>query len=920
MTSPAPTAQELPRSVGTLGRLESLRLVSNALCALPDELACCSALTALALDNNRLGALPECVCALPQLRDLDVSRNALAALPPALGRATSLTALACNTNALRTLPRALAALTALRTLDLAHNRLARVPRALAALTALETLLLSGNALASFTIPSSTDDYEGDDYEGEDDEDDYHEGEEQQEQTVGKTAATWPRLSKLDLRGNGLRALPEALCAQTALAQLLLDGNALRALPRGLGALTVLSDLSLSHNALTALPRGLAACTALRRLVADHTALRTLDGALAGAAHGALVELDVRANRLAALPAAFAALPRACVVHLSGNRLAHLDALPACASDVFCNGNRLRALPAALFVGAQHVARLNCSANAIAALPPELGAWAHTLTALDLAANALRALPPELGTLTALTTLSVAANRLAALPDAALARLRALQHLHCGYNALTDLPAALATLPALQTVHAPGNRLAAWPAALRAHTALRTLGLANNRIARVDGPLALPALRDLDLSHNALADSDAPGIAALTALTALHSLALAQNALTRVPVAAVRAMPHLAALDLSGNRIAGDVPAELLGLRALSRLNLSCNFFSPSPSPTAASAASTYPTAAAGTGDIGTETSSSSSSSSSSSNNGGTPACVLLMRDAAPDAPFVRVDGNAELDRLLVLPAPCGVQERVGGDRTAPRVVAGWAEMCGRRADMQDAMVVVPAYQGLDRQLLAAVYDGHSGAATSALLARRVPAVLAAALQQHVPCAALRECYRVLNADVAARALPDGSAALTVLVRGSTLYAASTGDSRAVLCRAGRAVALTHDHKPTDPAERARIRQCGGFVTDNGRANGILAVSRAIGDSALQPCVTWVPELVARPLRPRDDEFAILACDGVWDVLTSAQAVALVRGVRDPGRAACVLRDYAHFLGSTDNISVVVLRFVWPDEP
>lgn len=504
--------------------------------------------------------------------------------------------------------------------------------------------------------------------------------------------------------------------------------------------------------------------------------------------------------------------------------------------------------------------------------------------------------PELGALTALTALSVAANRLAALPGPALARLRALRELHCGYNALADLPAELAALPALHTVHAPGNRLAAWPSALRAHSLLRVLSLANNRIARVDGTLALPALRELDLGHNALADD---ALAPLTALTALRTLALAHNVLTHAPPAA---LPHLETLDLSGNRISGPVPPELLRLRSLVRLNLSCNCLS------------------------------ASDSTSGDDNNGGydsdevpegcIPECVQLARDSllTENAPLVRVDGNPALDRLLVLPAPVAVRRRLQEDDSAmPRVAAGWADMCGRRQEMQDAMVVVPAYQGLAHQHLAAVYDGHSGAATSALLARRVPAVLASQLCQHRPCAALRECYRALNDDVALCALPDGSAALTALVRGSTLYVASTGDSRAVLCRAGCAVPLTHDHKPTDPAEQERIRRCGGFVSDNGRVNGILAVSRAIGDSALQPCVTWEPELVAHPLLPRDDEFVILACDGVWDVLTSQQAVTLLRDVRDPGRAACVLRDYAFMLGSSDNISVVVLRFVWFDE-
>jgi serine/threonine protein phosphatase PrpC len=58
--------------------------------------------------------------------------------------------------------------------------------------------------------------------------------------------------------------------------------------------------------------------------------------------------------------------------------------------------------------------------------------------------------------------------------------------------------------------------------------------------------------------------------------------------------------------------------------------------------------------------------------------------------------------------------------------------------------------------------------------------------------------------------------------------------ANAGDSRAVLCRGGKAVTLSTDHKPATPAERARILDAGGAVCHEGRLNGELTVARSIG--------------------------------------------------------------------------------------
>lgn len=94
-----------------------------------------------------------------------------------------------------------------------------------------------------------------------------------------------------------------------------------------------------------------------------------------------------------------------------------------------------------------------------------------------------------------------------------------------------------------------------------------------------------------------------------------------------------------------------------------------------------------------------------------------------------------------------------------------------------------------------------------------------------------------------------------------------LYVANVGDSRAVICRNGKAVRLTYDHKGGDEHEGRRIAKCGGMIL-NYRVNGVLAVTRALGDSYMKDLVTGRPYTTETMVDPETDEFLILACDGV----------------------------------------------------
>ncbi|ORY39205.1 phosphatase 2C-domain-containing protein [Leucosporidium creatinivorum] len=124
----------------------------------------------------------------------------------------------------------------------------------------------------------------------------------------------------------------------------------------------------------------------------------------------------------------------------------------------------------------------------------------------------------------------------------------------------------------------------------------------------------------------------------------------------------------------------------------------------------------------------------------------------------------------------------------------------------------------------------------------------------------------------------------------------TLYTANVGDARAVLSRGGKAVRLTYDHKGSDAKEAKRITDAGGFVMNN-RVNGVLAVTRSLGDSSMKEFVVGSPYTTETTLGP-DDDFLIVACDGLWDVCQDQEAVNIIKDLKDPQDASRALLDHA----------------------
>jgi len=160
--------------------------------------------------------------------------------------------------------------------------------------------------------------------------------------------------------------------------------------------------------------------------------------------------------------------------------------------------------------------------------------------------------------------------------------------------------------------------------------------------------------------------------------------------------------------------------------------------------------------------------------------------------------------------------------------------------------------------------------------------------------------------------------------------------ANCGDSRAVVCRKGKAVELSQDHKPELESEETRIRNAGGHVAQMGPCHRVdgwgLNLSRALGDFHYksrndlppeQQKVIAVPEIRILDLT-EDDEFLVVGCDGLFELNTSQKVVSMVRQGLSSGKSveevtkhlvdrSCSPNPMKTCGKGTDNCSAIVVR-------
>lgn len=283
-----------------------------------------------------------------------------------------------------------------------------------------------------------------------------------------------------------------------------------------------------------------------------------------------------------------------------------------------------------------------------------------------------------------------------------------------------------------------------------------------------------------------------------------------------------------------------------------------------------------------------------------------------------------------------------------------RVVTGAASVAGGCGYQEDRYAIA-ATEDAEWTLLC-VFDGHAGFKASEYARKHLPRHVFRRLPQQPPAQALVDAFKDTDAEFLRKLEDCGSTAVVALVSASqrSLWVANAGDSRAILVLrpsseasdAATFVALSRDHKPSDPAERARIEAAGHEVVDDAtavvdgrrvhvaRVDGLIACARGLGDGDLKDfgvapeaqAITCVPDVAAHgPMAPGGREACVvLACDGLWDVASSGDVAAFV-AQRLPPRpapervaevAALLVNRAVDELGSDDNTTAVIGAFVW----
>ncbi|XP_015434327.1 PREDICTED: protein phosphatase PHLPP-like protein [Dufourea novaeangliae] len=705
------------------------------------------------------------------------------------------------------------------------------------------------------------------------------------------------LTYLNLSDNKIEKIPADIIQLINLKELILDRNGIKDLPHELGELRNLRNISLAGNCLSSLPsffnmRALALTDVLPK--PDHSKgfkdektsqnnlykvnLRNnqLKGNIILGNYGNLTHLDVSENSIEKLD--ISALQELRSIRCARNILTELTVCGRNLISLIAGNNKLKKLT-------------------IEPVPVNLE---H----LDVSYNNLDALPEWTPDLPVLRALFASHNALTALPDRLLTQPSRLEVLHLPHNRLQALPPPRKPL---NIVHLTlqDNALTALPASFFSNTEkMKVLNLSNNRLSELPAPVdgsksrqGNHSLEKLYLTANCLTDTALDALAKLTSLRILH---IAYNTLDTLPESCTASWSDLEELVLSGNRLQY-LPDNVANLRHLRVLRVHSNRLLKAKWTNSVQVldlahnqldrvnlATLVPPQLQFL-DI-----------SCNSRLHVDPRQFQVYRSQRPIS-LVDVSGQNRPS----LPSHPHQQEIVSAEKGAEQPWRlGFSETAGSRERLYVSQVRMPSFCNVEG--LFGIFDGGSNQEAPSALQEMIPRLL---LEERTVRETSKEYlkYTLLSAhrELKEKGQKYGvDATLVHIVRlqsqqgypkAPTRYSlkvASSGDAKAVLCRAAGPLTLAPPKK--------------------------VPVTNQLGNAAMFPLVVPDPTFEEVDLED-DDEFVIIANRRLWEVLSIQEAVREARAEASPVLAAKRLQDLAQAYGAEDNLSIVVVRLTGPNQ-
>ncbi|XP_017875246.2 PH domain leucine-rich repeat-containing protein phosphatase 2 [Ceratina calcarata] len=771
-------------------------------------------------------------------------------------------------------------------LDLSNGGLSRIPDSAIAFPAIEELVLSQNQLtnANNNLP---------------------------------LLHRFPKLHILHLEGNELRKIPRELLELTGLTylnlsdnkiekipadvsqlinlqELILDRNGIRELPPELAELKNLRNISLAGNCLTSLPslfnmRALALTDVLSR--SEHSRnckdernnqnnlykvnLRNnqLKGNIILGNYGNLTHLDVSENSIEKLD--ISALHELRSVRCARNILTELTVCGRNLVSLIAGNNKLKKLT-------------------IEPVPVNLE---H----LDVSYNNLDALPEWTPDLPLLRALFASHNALTALPDRLLTQPSRLEVLHLPHNRLQALPPPRKPL---NIVHLTlqDNALTALPTSFFTNTEkMKVLNLSNNRLSEFPhfgegnkNRHTNHSLEKLYLTANCLTDTALDTLAKFTCLRVLH---IAYNTLDTLPESCISSWRGLEELVLSGNRLQY-LPDNMANLRHLRVLRVHSNRLLTCPTFNKTASLKVLDLAHNQLDRVNLATLVPPHLQfldiSCNSRLHVDPRQFQVYRSQRPIS-LVDVSGQNRPS----LPSHPHQQEIVSAEKSSEQPWRlGFSETAGFRERLYVSQVRMPSFCNIEG--LFGIFDGGSNQEAPSALQEMIPRLL---LEERTVRETSKEYlkYTLLSAhrelkEKGQRYGIDATLVHIVKIQSQpgypkaptkySLKVATSGDAKAVLCRAAGPLILAPPKK--------------------------VSIKNQLGNAAMFPLVVPDPAFEEVDLED-DDEFVIIGNKRLWEVLSIQEAVREARAEASPVLAAKRLQDLAQAYGAEDNLSIIVVR-------
>ncbi|ELP90733.1 PH domain leucine-rich repeat-containing protein phosphatase, putative [Entamoeba invadens IP1] len=692
------------------------------------------------------------------------------------------------------------------------------------------------------------------------------------QCIPREFSRLSNLQTLELDNNEFTHFPIEVCA-CPLQTLSLNGNSIREIPQDVQQLSCIQMLSFTFNHITTLPSFLSNMTSLISLDFDHNPLTSLD-LINSPSIRDLILSDLKLDILSlhefvsltrlrvfagAVKQVYELPPIKCLV-MENLGIECIKSIPQC-TMLSLENNALTSIPSLN----SEICSLNLKNNMLTKLPDVF----PNLEVLNVTQNFISELPTLY---TNLQSLFLGCNEFTEFPRPIL-RLEGLKHLDLSHNKLTEIPSAISKLTELQQLKFSFNYLCYTPSELSVLGNLRLLNLSHNRLYQIPHRLSIK-LRTLLVSSNRI-------IALPTTLSLMSLVELDVSCNQLICIDCLSSIKTLEDVNCSYNDI-NNIPKNVFSFVNLKRFTIVGKRFKIEQS----------------------------------------------MRKAVMNVTFKK---GCELVTMPIKKSNFSTYKRDDRETTVIQKKClksrsesfGVSECKGNRERMEDYVTLIENYRGVGESLVV-LCDGHGGSDASFICSTRYSEVFGKKYEAIIDIDTsdtsfeksmkriIEQSYMEVNEEII-KCSGDGTTCLTAFLTDERYIISNVGDCRALLIRENEMVEITKDHRATAPEEYQRVKDNGGFIK-NDRTNGVLMVSRSLGDVKIQPTVTPLPDVFFIQKNTLD-RFLVLACDGVFDFLSNETVCEIVRKRKlcQPYVIAAAIRDCALAADGRDNVTCVVCK-------